>query len=51
MKDKLAQFEEPQTCAYKCLTELPGFQSNCLDIYVLEKSYYDYIHTDREPGD
>jgi uncharacterized protein YfeS len=34
-----------------CITEHPGFQSNCLDIYVLEASYYEFIQRDGPLGD
>lgn len=36
---------------YTCITEHPGFQSNCLDIYVLEASYYEFCQMGGEPGD
>ncbi|XP_014678076.1 PREDICTED: uncharacterized protein LOC106817880 [Priapulus caudatus] len=31
-----------ETMGHKCITEHPGFQSNCLDIYVLEATYYEF---------
>ena len=31
-----------QGTMFKCITEHPGFLSNCLDIYVLEASFYEF---------
>ena len=36
---------------FKCITEHPGFRSNCLDEYVLEASYYEFCQDEGEPSD
>ena len=36
---------------FKCITQHPGFHSNCLDIHVLEASFYKFCQNDGEPGD
>ena len=33
--------DQPET-EMKCITEHPGFQSTCLDIWVLDTAYYAY---------
>ena len=33
----------PRNNMFKCITEHPGFLSNCLDIYVLEVSFYEFV--------
>ena len=36
---------------YKCIIEHPGFMSNCLDIYVLEASVYEFVQDNGPLGD
>ena len=40
-----------QGTMFKCITEHPGFLSNCLDIYVLEASFYEFCQQEGPPGD
>lgn len=32
-----------QAAEINCITEHEGFQVNCLNVHVLETSYYDYV--------
>ena len=36
---------------HTCITEHPGFASNCLDIYVLEHSVYEFLQEEGPIGD
>ena len=36
------KIEEQTEVQMSCITEHPGFQSTCLDVWVLETAYYAY---------
>ena len=40
-----------QGTMFKCITEHPRFLSNCLDIYVLEASFYGFCQQEGPPDD
>ncbi|XP_060567747.1 uncharacterized protein LOC132726450 [Ruditapes philippinarum] len=42
VKLKIEQFKEETATELSCITRHPGFQSVCLDRYVLETAYYQY---------
>ena len=37
------KIEEQTEVQMSCITEHPGFQSTCLDVWVLETAYFAYI--------
>ena len=39
---KLDEYKEEMATELSCITHHPGFQSVCLDRYVLETAYYQY---------
>ena len=39
---KWQKIEEQTEVQMSCITEHPGFQSTCLDVWVLETAYYAY---------
>ncbi|XP_060589285.1 uncharacterized protein LOC132744554 [Ruditapes philippinarum] len=42
VKLKIEQYKEEMATDLSCITRYPGFQSVCLDRYVLETAYYQY---------
>lgn len=43
--------ERVKTAQLKCITQHEGFIGNCLNIYVLEASYYEFIQEEGPFGD
>jgi hypothetical protein len=46
---KVDEFNEDTASDVKCVTSHPGFQSVCLDRYVLETAYFQYRQQYGEP--